>query len=87
MVDGRLDIDRAAEVMDGYQGRLSIESGERESLQFFAIYAGTAISAWHYVHTHAGKPPGSRSDKYKYAAARTEQLFNLAPSVFYMLLN
>ena len=87
MVDGRLDIDRAADVMDGYQGRLGIESGERESLQFFAIYAGTAISAWHYVHTHVGKPAGSRLDKYKHAAARTDQLFNLAPSLFNLLLN
>ena len=82
MVDGKLDLERAAGVLGGYQGRLRLEPGEREAIQFFAVYAGAAISAWHYLHTFLKKPLESRLDKYKLAAARTENLFKLKPSVY-----
>jgi len=87
IVDGRLNVERAAGVLDGYQGLLRLVSEERKAVQFFAVYAGAAISAWHYLHTYLKKPLNARLDKYKQAATRAEQLFNLAPSVFDSLLN
>jgi len=87
MVEGKLDIERAAGVLGGYQSRLRLESGEREAIQFFAVYAGAAISAWHYLHTFLKKPLETRLDKYELAAARTEHLFKLKPSVYTSFLD
>jgi Ser/Thr protein kinase RdoA (MazF antagonist) len=86
MADGRLDVTRAAEVMGGYQGQLKLESKERDAVQYFSVYAGAAISAWHYLHTYIRKPLENRLDKYKLAADRTDQLYNLPPEVFDSLL-
>jgi homoserine kinase type II len=82
MVDGRLDLERANGVLDGYLSRMRLEAGEKEAVQFFAVYAGAAISAWHYLHTYLGDPGGDKLDKYRLAAARTEHLFRLEPGVF-----
>ena len=82
MVDGQLDQQRAADVLDGYQSSTRLETEERVSIQYFAVYAGAAISAWHYLHTYLRKPIGKRLDKYRRAATRTDRLFNLAPNVF-----
>jgi homoserine kinase type II len=86
MVDGRLDLERAIGVLEGYQSRTKLEEGEQAALQFFAVYAGAAISAWHYLHTYLGKPAEKRLDKYRLAAARTDHLSTLSAQVFASLL-
>ena len=86
MVDGRLNVARAADVLGGYQSRLRLEPEECEAVQFFAVYAGAAISAWHYLHTYLNMPLETRLGKYKLAAARTEYLYNLNPLDFDSLL-
>jgi homoserine kinase type II len=86
MVDGRLNVARAADVLGGYQSRLRLEPEECEAVQFFAVYAGAAISAWHYLHTYLNMPLETRLGKYKLAAARTEYLYNLKPLDFDSLL-
>ena len=82
MVDGKLDLGRAAGVLAGYQSKMRWESEECKSVQFFAVYEGAAISAWHYMHTYLREPVVQRLNKYKLAAVRTDHLFNLAPSVY-----
>jgi homoserine kinase type II len=82
MVDSRLDVEHAREVMEGYRSLISLEAQERGAIHFFAVYAGAAISAWHYRHTFLGKPDGERLDKYLAAAGRTDHLFSLKPALF-----
>ena len=86
MDDGILDVERARGGMEGYRSQISLEAREREAIQFFAVYAGTAISAWHYLHTYLGNQSGVRLDKYQLAADRTEHLFRLDPAVFESLI-
>jgi hypothetical protein len=81
-----LEIDRARGVLEGYQSQLKLESEERDAVQFFSVYAGAAISAWHYLHTYVRKPIETRLDKYKLAAARTDHLFKLPTEIFDSLL-
>lgn len=87
MADGRLEMDRARGVLEGYQSQMKLESEERDAVQFFSVYAGAAISAWHYLHTYVRKPLETRLDKYKLAAARTDHLFKLPPEIFDSLLD
>lgn len=87
MVNDALDFTRAADVINGYQMRIVLEPGEKAAIQFFAVYAGAAISAWHYMHTYLGLARGKRLVKYKLAADRTEHLYNLKPLDFDSLLN
>ena len=87
MVNGELNMQRASEVVNGYQMRLALEPSEQAAIQFFAIYDGAAISAWHYLHTYLGKPAELRGDKYQSAAMRTDHIFQLNPSDFDSLLN
>lgn len=87
MVNGELDMRQAADVVNGYQMRLTLEPSEQAAIQFFAIYDGAAISAWHYLHTYLGKPAELRGDKYQSAAMRTDHIFQLNPSDFDSLLN
>lgn len=87
MVNGNLDFTRAADVVNGYQRQLTLVSDERDAIQFFAVYAGAAISAWHYLHSYLRKPHENRVSKYKAAADRTEHIFGLNPSDFEALLS
>ena len=87
MVNGDLDFTRAADVVNGYQTRMGLEPGEQAAIQFFAIYAGAAISAWHYLHNYLRKPHEDRVSKYKSAALRTDHIFQLNPADFDSLLN
>jgi len=87
MVNGELDMRHAADVLNSYQMHLTMELSEQAAIQFFAVYAGAAISAWHYLHTYLGKPAELRDDKYKSAAKRTDQIFQLNPVDFNSILD
>ncbi|MGB7097003.1 MAG: homoserine kinase [Anaerolineales bacterium] len=87
MVNGKLDVTRATDVLYGYQRWSPLDSDEIDAIQFFAIYAGAAISAWHYIHNYLRKHPDTRLEKYKSVAVRTVHLFGLKPSDFVSLLN
>jgi homoserine kinase type II len=86
MMGSRLDVGRARGVIEGYQSRISLEAREQGAIQFFTIYAGVAISAWHYRHTYLGKPSWKRWDKYRLAAVRAEHLIRLDRKEFDSLI-
>ena len=87
MVNGDLDITRASDVVKGYQMRLTLEPGEQGAIQFFAVYAGAAISAWHYRHTYLQMPPEIRMERYKSTAMLTDYIFQLNPAEFDSILD
>ena len=82
MVEGKLDVERAAGVMRGYLSSITLEPEEKDSLQFFSVYAGAAISAWHYRHTFHEQPLHQGGKRYQAAAERTDHLLGLKASVF-----
>jgi len=87
MQAGELDLDRAREVLRGYQELNALEPGERAAIQFFAVYAGAAVSAWHYRDNFKRRPADSKNDKYKLAAQRTEHIFHMSRSEFTSILD
>lgn len=87
MEDGKLDYARAREVLRGYQEISALQTDERVTVQFFTVYAGAAISAWHYLSSFIRRPADSRNDKYKLAAQRTTHIFHIPQSEFNSLLD
>ena len=87
MEDGKLAYERAREVLRGYQEVSALQTDERVTVQFFAVYAGAAISAWHYLNSFIRRPVDSRNDKYKLAARRTMNIFHIDRSEFNSLLD
>jgi homoserine kinase type II len=83
---GELDFDRTREVIRGYQEVSALQADERAAIQFFAVYAGAAISAWHYLNTFIRQPADSREDKYKLAAQRTEHIYHIPQAEFNSIL-
>ncbi len=87
MEAGKLDYARAREVLRGYQEISALQTDERLAVQFFAVYAGAAISAWHYLNSFMRRPVDSRNDKYKFADQRTTNIFHIDLSEFNSLLD
>ena len=87
MEDGKLDYERAREVLRGYQEVGALQTDERSAVQFFAVYAGAAISAWHYLNSFILRPADSRNDKYKLAVQRTMNISHIPQSEFYSLFD
>ncbi len=86
MENGKLDFVQAREVIAGYQEICELEAGERAVIQFSSVYAGAAISAWHYVNHNVRRLDEVKKDKYKLAAQRTEHLYQIPHSVFNTVL-
>jgi homoserine kinase type II len=82
MEHGELDFERSREVLKGYQELVPLEPDECIAVQFFAVYAGAAISAWHYLNSFIRRPADSRNDKYKLAAQRTTNIYHIPQSEF-----
>ena len=79
---GELSLSRAREVITGYQEVSTLQQEELAAIQFFAVYAGAAISAWHYLNTFIRQPADTKEGRYKLAAQRTEHIFRLPPEEF-----
>lgn len=86
MQDGKLNLEQSGDVLVGYQEISPLKPEERSKVQFFAVYAGAAISAWHYLNTFIRGPAGSRNEKYKAAAQRTEHIFHTPEETFNKIL-
>jgi len=87
MEDGELDFGLSRGVLKGYQGLIPLDPDERSAVQFFAVYTGAAISAWHYLNSFIRRPADSRNDKYKLAAQRAMNIFHIPQFEFNSLLD
>jgi len=87
MENGKLDFVQAKEVITGYQEICELEAGERAAIQYSSVYAGAAISAWHYVNHNVRGLDDAKKNKYKLAAQRTEHLFRIPQTKFKTILD
>ena len=86
MENGQLDFDKAKDVIRGYREIGELEESERSAIRFFTIYAGAAISAWHYLNSNIRRPDEAKKDKHKLASNRTEQIFQIPQPEFNTIL-
>jgi Ser/Thr protein kinase RdoA (MazF antagonist) len=86
MRDGALNLEQSREVLKGYQEIITLNPEERSKVQFFAVFAGAAISALHYLNTYIRQPDGSKQNEYKFDAQRTEHIFHLPQATFNKIL-
>lgn len=87
MQNGVLDLVQARDVIGGYREVVELDAGEQAVLQYSPVYAGAAISAWHYVHTKVHGLDETKKDKYKLAAQRTEHIYRIPSSEFNSVLD
>jgi len=57
-----LKMDKARELIDGYQNIRPLNKREVEFLQFFVQYAATAASVWRFWRYHFDKPDPDKSE-------------------------
>lgn len=86
MQDGVLNLEQSRQILKGYQEIILLSPEEIRAVPFLAVYAGAAISAWHYLNTFVQQPSSTKKDKYKIAAQRTEHIFRLPQTAFDAIL-
>jgi hypothetical protein len=87
MENGQLVFDKARDVIRGYREIGKLEESERSAIWFFTIYAGAAISAWHYINNNIRGPDEAKKDKHKQASKRTDQIFQIPQPEIYTVLD
>jgi homoserine kinase type II len=85
--EGKLDFKRSRELICGYQGLRRLTERERIFIQFFTVYAGTAISAWHYLAYNVYHPEKKKRTKHAHAVRVTEHIFNIPKDEFLGMLD
>jgi len=87
MENNQLDINKARDMIRGYREIGKLEESESSAIQFFVIYAGAAISAWHYINNNIRRPDEAKKDKHKQASKPTEQIFQIPQLEFNSILD
>jgi homoserine kinase type II len=87
MENGKLDFVQARGVITGYQEICELQADERAVIQYSSVYAGAAISAWHYVNHNVRGLDHAKKNKYKLAAQRTEHIFRIPQTKFKTILD
>lgn len=55
-VMGRLSLDNASQIIQGYEKVRILQENERKALQLFTVYAAVAISFWRYMNYNVHNP-------------------------------
>ena len=84
--NGKLDFKRSRDLITGYQGVKRLTEQERGSIQFFTVYAGSAISAWYYLAYNIYHPEKTKRIKYTQSARVTEDISNIPKDEFLRML-
>ncbi|MBT3669616.1 MAG: phosphotransferase [Chloroflexi bacterium] len=84
---GKLNKSRASQILKGYQKISKLKSEEIDAIQFFTIYAGAAISAWHYMAYNIQHPNPKMKNWHQQTMRKTEQIFQMTKEEFSNLIN
>lgn len=84
--DRKLDFKRSRDLINGYIGIRQLSEQEWCSIQFFAVYAGAAISAWHYLAHNVYHPDSKKSTKHALSVQVTEYISNIPKDEFLQML-
>jgi Ser/Thr protein kinase RdoA (MazF antagonist) len=86
ITDETLDFDKAGRLVEGYQEISNLEEVEMASIQFFTVYAGTAISAWRYQTYNLRKPNPAKQNRHMQAVRRMDRIRQIPGERFRELL-
>lgn len=80
--DSKLDMERTAALIRGYQKLRKFTEKERSSLRIFIIYAATSASFWRYRQFNIIRPDPEKKDHYLEMSRLADSLESMEESVF-----
>ena len=77
-----LELDKARALVEGYQTVRELEESEKESLQYFAEYAATAVSGWRFWKYHFDTPSPVLADSHLWMKHLAEEIRGIPKTEF-----
>jgi homoserine kinase type II len=82
---GKLDLDKASQIIKGYEQIRVLEADERRALQLFSVYSGVAISYWRYMKYNLHNPTEENKNLHKKTAEIADGIYAIPSDKFSLI--
>jgi homoserine kinase type II len=79
---GKLNLDKASQIIKGYEQVRVLEADERRALQISTVYAGVAISFWRYMKYNLYNPTEENKNLHKKTAEIADRIHAIPADIF-----
>jgi homoserine kinase type II len=79
---GKLDLEKASQIIKGYEQIRVLEADERRALQLFSVYSGVAISYWRYMKYNLHNPTAANKNLHKRTAEIADGIRAIPADIF-----
>lgn len=82
---GKLDLEKASQIIKGYEQIRVLEEDERRALQLFSVYSGVAISYWRYMKYNLHNPTEKNQYLHKRTAEIADGIHSIPAKMFHQI--
>ena len=82
---GKLDLEKATQIIKGYEQIRVLEEDERRALQLFSVYSGVVISYWRYMKYNLNNPTEENKNLHKRTAEIADGIRAIPAKMFHQV--